>query len=294
MKNRFDWRTSTKSIFFAQKYRHFDWKRRDISFDETKIKKVEHYNKKMWKISDEKLSVNVINKSKQSHNKIMKQIFARIEHEYKFKLMFLWFETKEKKQKTTIELKVENENRINWNALLFAINQKIKKQKKIVVDRKKSESKSQYKVFKKNQLLIRKNRFNENMNWYIYFNKILKIDAFFKLKQLQQQNRNSIMIENNAKNHIACDEFWNIYKFHKFNDWSAKNLDLNSIEKIWTWCRQWFRDNDMMFNNRREIMREWKSIWKTLFQSLINQWFEKMKNLLNKVIEHDDNNDFQI
>ena len=281
-------------LLFAQKYRHFDWKRRDISSDETKIKKIEHYNKKMWKISDEELSINVINRSKQSHNKTMRQISARIEHEYKFKLIFLWLETEEKKQKATIELKIENENRINWNALLFAINQKIKKQKEIAADRKKSESKSQYKMFKKNQLFTREDRSNEDMNWYIYFNRVLKIDAFSELKQLQQQNRDSIMIEDNAKNHIACDEFWNIYKLRKFNDWSAKSFDLNPIEKTWASCRQWLRDNDMMFNNRREAMREWRSIWKILSQSLINQWFEEMKNLLNKIIEHDDNNDFQI
>ena len=168
-------------FFFAQKYRHFDWKRRNISFDEIKIKKIEHYNKKMWKILNEKLSVNVINKSKQSHNKIMKQISVRIEYKYKFKLMFFWFETKKKKQKATIDLKSKNENRINWNALLFAINQKIKQQEKTIVDRKKFERKFQYEMFKRNQLFIRENRSNENMNWYIYFNRVLKIDAFSEL-----------------------------------------------------------------------------------------------------------------
>ena len=281
-------------LLFAQKYRHFDWKRRDISSDEIKIKKVEHYNKKMWKVSDEKLSVNVINRSEQSHNKIMRQIFARIEYKYKFKLMFLWPETEEKKQKAAIDLKSKNENRVNWNALLFAINQEIRQQKETTADRKKSERKSQYEMFKRNQLFTRENRSNGGMNWYIYFNRVLKIDAFSELKRLQQQNRDSIMIEDNAGNHIACDEFWNIYKCHKFNDWSAKSLDLNPIEKAWTWCRQWLRNNDMMFHNRREIMAEWRAIWKTLFYRLINKWFKNMKSLLDKIIEHENNNDFQI
>ena len=280
-------------LLFAQKYRHFDWKRRGISSDEAKIKEAEHYNKKVWRTPGEELSVNVINRSEQSHNKAMGQISARIGHEYKSKLVFLWPETEEEKQEAAAELKAENENRVNWNALLFAVNQEVREQEEIAAGRKKSGPKPQYKVFKKNQLLTRGDRSNGGMDWYIYFNRVLKVDAFPELKQLQQQGRDPVMIEDNAGNHTACDEFWGIYKLRKFNDWPAKSPDLNPIEKAWAWCRQWLRDNDMVFNNRREAMRGWRSAWKALPQPLINQWFEEMEDLLNKVIEHDGNNDFQ-
>ena len=78
-----------KRLLFAQKYRYFDWKRRGISSDEAKIKEAEHYNKKVWRAPGEELSVNVINRSEQSHNKAMGQISARIGHDFKSKLVFL-------------------------------------------------------------------------------------------------------------------------------------------------------------------------------------------------------------
>ena len=175
----------------------------------------------------------MINRSEQSHNKTMKQISARIGYKYKSKLVFLWPETEKKKQKAAVDLKSKNENRVNWNALLFAVNQEVRQQEKTAAGRKKSGRKPQYEMFKRNQLLTRGDRSNEGMDWYIYFNRVLKIDAFPELKRLQQQGRDPVMIENNAENHIACDEFWDIYKCHKFNDWPAKSLDLNPIEKAW-------------------------------------------------------------
>ena len=47
---------------------------------------------------------------------------------------------------------------------MFAVNQAVREQKKKTADRKKSERKPQFSVFKKNELLTRENRFNDDVD----------------------------------------------------------------------------------------------------------------------------------
>ena len=121
----------------------------------------------------------------------------------------------------------------------------------------------------------------------------MEFDAFPELIKLQQQGRDPVMIEDGAGNHSANDEWWGIYGLKRFKDWPSKSPDLNPIERAWAWCRQYLRDRDMVFNNRKEAIRGWRKAWKALPQPLINQWFEDMPALLRKVIEHHGDNNFQ-
>ena len=93
-----------------------------------------------------------------------------------------------------------------WNALMFAINQQLREQEELDAGRKKSGSKSQYAVFKRNQKLIRGDRSNGGVDWYIYFKRVLEAMAFSELRKLQKKGRDPVMIEDNAGNHTANDE----------------------------------------------------------------------------------------
>ena len=120
--------------------------------------------------------------------------------------MFLWAKTKNEKKNIVVELLKKNKRRLYWNTLIFAINQVIKKQKKLVANRKKLEKKPKYNIFKKNELLIRENRSNRDVNWFIYFKRVLKIETFSNLLELFKQKRNLVIIKNNASNYIANNE----------------------------------------------------------------------------------------
>lgn len=294
-----DWKTDLndehkrKRLNFALKYKDFDWKRRCVSSDEAKIKEKEHYNKKVWRAPDKKLSVNVINKKKQSHSKAMNQISERIGYNYKSKLVFLWEETAEEKRLAAAELNEKNEDRLRWNALMFAVNQAAKKQQKKTADRKKPNKKPRYDVFKKNELLTREDRSNESVDWFIYFKRVLKAEAFSDLTKLLREERDPVMIEDEAGNHTANNEWWGICGLHKFLNWPAKSPDLNPVEKAWAWCRQYLRDRNTIFNNRQKAIRGWKAVWRALPQETINDWIKKMPNVLQKIIDHEGDNDFQ-
>lgn len=165
------WKTSLDQehkdnrIAFATKYMDFDWIRRGISSDEAKIKTAEHYIGKVWRKPGEELSNNVIKRKDQSHDKALGQISVSIGYGYKSKLTFIYEETETEKKEAQKELRIENERRLNWNALRFAAFEGNRELEEVTGGRKKPGPKPSYEVFAKGGLLTRGDRSNGGVDF---------------------------------------------------------------------------------------------------------------------------------
>lgn len=60
---------------------------------------------------------------------------------------------------------------------------------------------------------------------------------------------------------------------------------MNPIEKAWDWCRHWLQQHHVVANNRKELESQWRAAWNALPQSLIDGWFKKMGETLQKFCE---------
>lgn len=281
-------------VTFCQRYQDFDWVKYGMATDEAKAKKAELSKTKVWKRAGEELDPNVIGRKELEYDKQMAQVAAHIAHGFKSKLTFFYEETNTAKKAAEKVLEKENEGEDPLHHLAWAATQVAQIEEEERSGRKTSGRKPQYEKWRNRTQKTRGDRSKGGVDGFRYRDEYLYPSVVPNMKMLRMNGRDMVMIEDNAAAHsgVYDKETYARYGLNKFWDWPPKSPDLNPIEKAWGWCRHWLQQHHTVARNRTELEDQWRAAWDALPQSLIDGWFEKMSETLQKCINAKGDNDF--
>lgn len=217
-------------------------------------------------------------------------------YERKKFIYFEYKETQKKKRRLQHLLDLENQNEQLAHYLIFASLLALRELKAEEKEKKKSDLVSQLSVNLRNNIKTRSDRTKEHdVDWLRHREKSLSL-LFDFVKKLMKKKRQFIFLEDEISSH-ACrwiDQIFWQHEVQKIKNWSLCSSDLNLIEKTWLWMRQWIDKQIFALNSTREQTKElWCQTWKTLSQSLINKWISDIFKLLQKIIDCDEDNNFE-
>ena len=112
-----------------------------------------------------------------------------------------------------------------------------------------------------------------------------------------------MVVEDNA---LCHNKNWCLKKFHKtrvkqfgldvggekFMKWPSNSPDLNASEQPWAWGRRHLVREGKMPETVEGTVRMWEATWESIPQKKINAWIERIPKVLQRVIDHNGDNDF--
>jgi transposase len=136
--------------------------------------------------------------------------------------------------------------------------------------------------------LTRKND-RGGIDWYYHQTRILDPLYIPFCKEQLAKYGNILILEDGAAPHTAKvqDAIWIQHGLQEYRlSWPSHSPDLNPIEKIWSFTKQYIdytEDTD-------ELIRMWKEAWKSVPLGLVRKLMDKMRWKVHKVIKlHGDN-----
>jgi len=229
-------------------------------------------------------------------NFITDMIWDSFIYERKRFIYFEYEEIQKKKRRLQHLLNLENQNEQFAHYLIFASLLTLWELKVEEKEKKKSDFISQLSVNLRNNIKTRNDWTKKHdVDWLRYKEESLSL-LFDFVKKLMKKKRQSIVLEDEISSH-ACrwiDQIFWQHEVQKIKNWFLCSSDLNLIEKTWLWMRQWIDKQIFASNSTRKQTKElWRQIWKTLSQSLINKWISDILKLLQKIIDCDEDNNFE-
>ena len=287
---------------FAQKYIKFDWKNRAVSTDEAKAKKAEYDFRAIWRAPGEETRSELVGRTDQEDDKAQCMISAHFCWKRKGAIIFLWDETKKQREEAHTRVMQENANNAALHTLAFASVERWHEEEFHRTGKKRKGRAPQLCNYTKSKEKTRGQRDEGHVgvDAYRYAEEVLHPYLLPFCKKLEEEGQKQglkvCVMQDKAKNHTSA---WPKDEFSRagiawFVDWPPHSPDLNPIERAWDWCRHYLQEHGYHAETDADVEKCWREAWEALPEELIHKWFEEMPDILQKVIDHNGDNDFQI
>lgn len=280
---------------FGIKYRNFDFRKRGIFTDEVSIKKAEHkFNKKTWRLRGEEYSSDVIEKKHPFDEFSDGMMWASFAYNIKGPIHFFFKETPEQKAEYQHLLDVENAEEHPRHWVAFEVIQMIKEAELASEGKRRRGPVPKFQNYLKKMIKSRGDRSKGGVDWLRHREEVLKPKLLPFAKQLQDEGRDPMVIEDGASSHDNQynHDLFDQRRINKCMDWPARSPDINAIEKAWDWCRKYLADRRFVATSREHTIQMWTEAWEALPIDLINKWIDQTSDILEKIIIAEGDNSF--
>ena len=288
---------------FATAYLDFDWKGRAVTTDELSMRMGEIRGKlRSWQKEGEKYNKDVVEGKSDGYS--CGQMWASIGYDLKSPCHFHLEETEAEKREAQLILDRENLEDRKHHYTMWIASQGLQSLRYMEKGRKAPGVPPKYENYLKRQMMMREDRTSkQGVDWFRHREGALKKLIPWVIEQKERTGRDLVVIEDNAPCH---NKKWCTQEFHKAGvkrfglevngeklmQWPPNSPDLNASEQPWAWGRRHLIHEGKMPDTVDGTVQMWKDTWEALPQEKINAWIERIPKVLQRVIDHDGDNDF--